>query len=236
MLTNQTKKLVVSVLFSFLTVAATAGAPERYSKETTDALMLHYYPQYVNKQTAPVVHTEEVIPAPAEPTPEPVEPEIVEPKPVEIVKPVEKPATPEVAHSPEEAEAEDEDLDLTPLTPKTWKQSAVEKAKAVFEKSKSLLNKPGTKAATAALTVCTYLALRKIKSALAQHSDKSGTEKLKAVYNSLKTAGFSKVLQSTKQSLAQDTSVKQAFVGLAVDSIIEFATKALFGLAQTKSA
>lgn len=233
MLTNQFKKLVVSVLFSLLTVTATAGAPERYSKEMADALMRHYYPELASKQTAAVsaqvIRTEESIPVPTEPTPEPVE----------IVKPVEKPVTPEVVHTPEETEAalaEDEDLDLTLTTEKTWKQSALEKTKAVFEKSKSLLNKPGAKAATAALTVCTYLALRKVKSTLAQHADKSGTEKLKAVYNSLKTAGFSKILESSKQSLSQDSSVKQAFVGIAVDSIIELATKALFGLAQTKSA
>lgn len=234
MLTNQIKKLVVSVLFSLLTVTVTAGAPERYSKEMADSLLQHYYPELANRQAAAeavqVVRTEEaVIPVPAEPTPEPAE----------TVKPVEKPVVSEVVRTKEETEVvteEDEDLDLTPQTENSWKQNALSKAKAVLEKTKTFFNKPAGKAATAAVTVCTYLVLKKVKSALAQHADKNGTEKLKAVYNSLKTAGLGKILQSSRQSLSQDSSIKQAFVGIAVDSIVELATKALFGLTQTKSA
>ena len=223
MITNKTHKLVVSVLLVLATITTTSAAPERYTQETADALFKAYYPHLANTQTHAVKPTElspivvrpvEIVPAPTEETPTPA------------VVPA-APKKPVVPAFLEEEEAE-------PTS--TWKKIALAKTKAFVAKTKEVLSKPGAQAATIAFSIGAYTVTKAVKSALAQHSDKHGTEKLKAVFSSLKSAGLGKVLAGTQRSLSQDSSLKQAFVGIAVDSIVELATGALAKLTLSKMA
>lgn len=260
MITNQTKKLVVSVLFALATITTTQA---RYTQAISDALFHAYYPQLAKGQTL----SQEVQPVATEPTKinpvvqgEPEATPVDERKPESVsVKTDEPEMSPVVTREPETALVQVPEATIFPVeTPEyrilpaelleeneeekeeqseiSLKERAQNKLKAVIASTTNALKKPGTQVTALAVTLGAYMAKKAFTSALSQHQDKHGLEKLTAVFNTMKKAGLGNILAGTQRSLSQDPSLKQAFVGFAVDSIIGAATNALVRLSLPKSA
>ncbi len=240
MITTQFKKIVVPVLLMLAGVAT--SSPERLSKETADLLLSHYYPELANKQkvadTVTIQRTQEpVTPLVAAPEVR-IEPAIIPVPAIEHVVPaatIERVVTLPVATQPVvvvpqtktsvQVEEDDFTYDDEADEEKT-STSFKDKAVAIAQKTKQFLSKPTGKAATLAVALGAYAVTKAVKGVLAQHADKHGMDKAKAIFETLRAKGI-------MTTLLKDLSVKQAFAGIAVDTVVELATSALTKLTQT---
>lgn len=211
------------VVMALLIISGSAAS--NYSPEMAATLMQHYYPNMTTQAaTAPVLQKEE--PSASARTLVASEIEAIEAimnfeEPRIAVKPPQKneratkPVKQKLASKPEYVVFEKQPF-----------------GKKLLDKTRAILNKPGLQLAAVAASAGAYALAKVTKSALAEHADKTGTDKIKAIYGSLKTLGLGKFLASTKSSFAQDASLKQALAFVAVDTLLELSTKGLSKLTQ----
>ena len=221
---NTQRKVQNLVVMALLIISG--HATSNYSPEMAATLMRHYYPNMTTQETtAPVLQQLEYKQEPTASTvaittpeiklSEPTEAPLVTVKQQRMLERTTKPSKQKVTATPTGIVLEEQSF-----------------GKKLLEKTKLILNKPGVQLAAVAASAGAYALAKITKSALAEHADKTGTDKIKAVYGSLKTLGLGKFLTNTKSSFTQDASLKQALAFVAVDTLLELSTKGLSRLTQ----